>query len=88
MTQTPSEWDRRVLSFMYPEPNWRFVDTTATNLFENGTFLEPDRSVARGLSLVPTGGRLHILEPTTYEGPSIYSRAMTIVAPIGGVVLQ
>ncbi len=88
MTQTPSEWDRRVLSFMYPEPNWRFVDTTATNLFENGTFLEPDRSVARGLNLVPTGGRLHILEPTTYEGPSIYSRAMTIIAPIGGVVLR
>lgn len=85
---TLSEWDRRIASFMYPPSNWRFVDTTATNLFEQGTFLEPDRSVARGLDLVSTGGRLHILQPTTYDGPSVYSRAMTIVAPLGGLVLR
>lgn len=83
-----SEWDARIMSYMYPPSTWRFVDTTYTGLFENGRFVEPWKTVTRGVNETPAAGTLVIMQPTTYTDRSIYNSALTIRAPLGGVVLR
>ncbi len=83
-----SEWDGRIMSYLYPPSNWRFVDTTYTGLFENGRFVEPWKTVTRGLDETPAGGTLVVMQPTTYEDRSVYSSPLIIRAPLGGVVLR
>lgn len=83
-----SEWDARIMSYLYPPSSWRFVDTTYTGLFESGRFVEPWKTVTRGLNETPAGGTLVVMQPTNYQDRSVYSSPLIIRAPLGGVVLQ
>lgn len=81
----PSFWDARIMSFLYPQPGWRFVDETWTGT-ESGTFLEPYRSALLGLGSTPAGGTLWI-QPGDYLAAGTWSDSVTLRAPLGDVTL-
>lgn len=81
-----SFWDRTVMSFLYPDPDMVFVDQTAGG-FNFGTFGDPYVSLGLGTTLVPSGGQVIVLEPSTYADVGVYTKAMTVRAPQGGVVI-
>ncbi len=83
-----SDWDERQMLYLYPPGNWRFVDTTYGGVWENGTFIEPYKTVQRGLNETPAGGTLVIMQPTSFDGPAVYNNRIVIQAPLGGVVLR
>jgi len=82
---SPSFWDSRIMSFLYPEPDWRFVDHVWTGT-QKGTFLEPFQTAVVGLSSTPSGGTLWI-QPGSYLAAGTWSNAVTLRAPLGGVTL-
>jgi hypothetical protein len=87
-----SFWDALVMSFMYPESDWRFVDricqcSVAGFCLEVGNFDCPYDDFATGEVATPTGGTLWILRGGSYSALGTHSKAMTIAAPLGGVVL-
>jgi uncharacterized protein (TIGR03437 family) len=81
-----SELDRLTLSFLYPRPNWRFVDGTSRAGPANGTFLLPYMSLQVGINATPAGGVLWI-QPGSYRAPSTIAKNITLRAPLGGVTL-
>lgn len=80
-----SDLDALIISFLYPEPGWRFVDWT-NSAGENGTFLRPHDTFPEGISSAPSGGVLWV-QPGDYEAVGTYSDPVTIRAPIGPVHL-
>ncbi len=87
-----SRWDTLVMSFLYPEGNWRFVDRIChcfifATCLELGTFRCPFNDFASGEANTPAGGTLWILRGGNYSAIGVHSKAMTIGAPLGGVVL-
>lgn len=80
-----SDLDALVASFLYPEPDWRFVDWTTPG-GENGTYLRPHDTFAEGAAGVPGGGVLWI-QPGNYSAVGTYGNSMTVRAPIGPVTL-
>jgi hypothetical protein len=81
-----SHWDCRMMSFIYPEANWRFVLPTRSNLiFQFGTFSLPWDSLADVLA-TPAGGTVWI-DGGTYNRVDI-NQPMTILAPKGTVTIQ
>ncbi len=82
-----SEWDGRIMSFLYPFSNHKFVDRTDGGTFNLGTFFEPFSTLALGIFSTPTGGTVWILNPSDYSDTGVFDRAMTLRAPIGGVVI-
>ena len=76
----PSFWDTRVMSFLYPEPNWRFIRDTGNDILNAGTFLSPWESFTQGYSLTPLGGTLWVLDGRTITGPRTLSRGVVIIA--------
>jgi hypothetical protein len=81
-----SEWDGRLMSFLYPFGDWRFVDQAFTGSPQNGTFLRPFRTFAAGHNAVPSGGTVWI-QPGSYPTGGTLSKPMTLHAPLGGVTL-
>lgn len=77
--------DKVTMSFLYPEDDWVFVDRTSPMLGE-GTFDWPYTSFNFGAIYVPTGGTVWI-NPGKYWAMDTFSRAMTLRAPLGGVLL-
>ncbi len=82
-----SDMDQLTMSFLYPQGNWRFADGNYTGLFEFGTFFNPAKTIATGVSLTPVNGTLWI-QPDTYTAPATYNKAMTWQAPLGGVLIR
>jgi len=80
-----SKFDALVMSFLYPEPNWRFVDKSFTGT-ELGTFLQPFNTFDEGVTNVPSGGTL-VIQPGNYNGVGTYTKKMTWMGPLGGVIL-
>jgi hypothetical protein len=83
-----SNWDMKVMSFLYPESNWVFLHASSTTGSPNGEFVTPYTSWGTAYTAVPSQGKLIILYPDTYSAAGTYSKAMTIEAPLGGVVLD
>ena len=83
-----SELDRLIVSFLYQQPNWRFVDGTYSGQrgASNGTFLRPYQSLADGVSATPFGGVLWI-QPGGYFANSL-TKAIQLRAPLGGVDIR
>jgi hypothetical protein len=81
----PSALDILSMSFLYPQPGWRFVDETYSG-DSFGTFVQPWQTFTEGYSAEPAGTTLH-LEPGSYFALGTWSKAMTIKAPLGGVTL-
>lgn len=78
--------DERVMSFLYPYSDWRFVDGSFAGAPRSGTFLKPFTSFPVGESDVPNGGTVWI-QPGTYSAAGVHSKPMTWEAPLGGVTL-
>lgn len=80
-----SRLDQLTMSFIYPEPDWVFVDQSYTG-GEQGTFLQPYTLFNTGALVVPAGGTV-IIQPGNYDEVGTYMKAMTLRAPLGGVIL-
>ncbi len=83
-----SVWDARGMSFLYPDPDWRFVDWTDMGSTETGGFFEPYRDFWQALSVVPAGGQVIVLEPDSAIAPGVIDQPVTLRAPMGGVVIR
>jgi hypothetical protein len=76
------------LSFLYPIWNWRFQSSDRGFILGAvGDFLTPYFWFADGYDDTPVGGTLWILHPSTHTVDWVLDKAMTIGAPLGGVVL-
>lgn len=60
-----SELDRAMVSFLYPQPGWRFLDCSYNggNGASNGTIIRPYTTLADALAATPSGGTLWISGP-------------------------
>jgi hypothetical protein len=83
-----SEWDGTVMSFLYAENDWVFVDFSASGLIETGQYKYPWQTFSNGLTLTPNGGELIVLTGGTVSGVGTITKAMTLRAPVGGLVLD
>lgn len=83
-----SYWDKTTMSFMYPRSNWRFLREDTPSNTNDGGFLTPWKTFQTAYAGTPTWGRLYITHPDDYVAPGVYSKAMTIKAPQGGVILR
>lgn len=81
-----SFWDMRVMSFMYPQWNWRFVDQ-AWGGDEFGTFFEPWISLTAAINDTPAGGTLWFLVGEHFSAVGTYTKAMTFNAGLDPVTL-
>jgi hypothetical protein len=82
-----SYFDALVMSFLYPESDWVFVDQDYGLPFPNGTFDHPYPALTTGIDEVPTGGTIWV-QPGTYNANGLLTKGMTVRAPIGNVLLQ
>ncbi len=83
-----SHWDCRMMSFIYPEGNWRFVSSTRANiLVKIGDFILPWDTIADAVSSTPSGGTVWI-DGGTYSAPATINRSMTLLAPKGTVTMN
>lgn len=83
-----SYWDSLVMSFMYPRPEWRFQAAGGGDDKGPGDFLEPYATFREAWEDTPPGGTLWIMYPSSHGGVDwSLDKPMTIVAPLGGVIL-
>ncbi len=83
--------DQLTMSFLYPESDWVFVNEFYSRAprcggSPLGTFLSPYCSFPSGASAVPVSGTV-IIQPGTYSSVGVYTKAMTLRAPLGDVIL-
>lgn len=81
-----SQFDKIIMSFLYPQSNWRFLDSSFTGTPQNGTFLNPYIAFVDAEAGVPSEGTLWI-QPGNYHALGTHSNPMIIQAPLGGVTL-
>jgi hypothetical protein len=74
------------MSFLYPQPDWRFVEQGADGS-DAGTFFDPYQTLSRAMTQTPTGGTLWFLEPDHYSAVGTFSQPMTWRAGHGSVTL-
>lgn len=84
-----SEWEKLVISWLYPPTtNWRFVEKGNPEETEDGTFYYPFELFEDGADDVPAGGTVWV-QPGVYgSADGIYTKAMVVKGPLGGVVLN
>lgn len=84
-----STMDQMTMSFLYPQPDWRFLGGGCrTGLcLVSGSFLDQYNGFAEGVSNTPQSGTLWV-QPGTYSAIGIYNKPLTLRAPLGGVVLS
>ena len=81
-----SHWDCRMMSFVYPEANWRFVQPSRANfLIQVGTYTYPWDSFSE-ITGTPSGGTVWI-DGGSYNAVNI-NQAITILAPKGTVTID
>jgi len=81
-----SDWDQKNMSFLYPQANWRFQDSTYFGGTQVGTFFQPYNNYANAYNQTPNGGTLWILRSGTYGGNATLNKPMTIQAPQGATL--
>ncbi len=82
-----SDLDQLTMSFLYAQPNWRFVDGAYAGSTETGQFFTPYKQFPAGFNATPSGGTLWV-QPSTYSSAGTYNKAVTIRAPLGDVTLS
>ncbi|UCE18683.1 MAG: hypothetical protein JSV84_17870 [Gemmatimonadota bacterium] len=82
-----SDYDKLLMSFLYPQANWRFVERDSGGRLETGVFHYPFRDFTSGAADVPTDGALWV-QPGTYPAVGISNKAMTVKTPLGDVILR
>jgi len=81
--------DQLSVSFLYPQPNWRFADLNykGKNGTSDGSFLRPYASLNIAINATPTGGVLWV-QPGQYFVNAPISKQITLRAPLGGVQIN
>jgi hypothetical protein len=83
-----SFWDATVMSWVYPQPGWRFMELNYSPSNETGTFHHPYVNVESMLDGAPPGSTILTL-PANYARPATaMTKPVTIAAPLGGVVIR
>ncbi|MGE3181519.1 MAG: M12 family metallopeptidase [Phycisphaerae bacterium] len=82
-----SDVDLQAMSFMYPLPGWRFIELNYAGSSETGTFHQPYLSMATAVTSMPVGGTLW-MQPASYATPAVITKAMTLRAARGSVLLN
>ncbi len=83
-----SEFDALVMSWLYPEPNWRFMELNYQPSDETGTFHHPYVTVPSMLERAPNNIILWA-QPAVYPRPTaVMSKPMVIKAARGRVVIR
>jgi len=86
-----SFWDKRVMSFLYSQSSWIFFDVAGgykDTDFPEGSFLYPYTSFNQDMAATVPEGGVAWIQPGSYASAGVYSRAMRIIAPLGGVILR
>jgi hypothetical protein len=82
--------DKLTVAFLYPQPNWRFLDGSRP-ANGNGSFSSPFNDYRTAIAQTPDGGTLWI-QPGIYAAVGVYGyvygKHITIQAPLGGVILH
>lgn len=81
-----STLDQLTVSFLYPEPDWRFVALDCAGGSPVGTLLDPFCDPVAANNDAPLDSTVWI-EPGSYPAVGVYTRRMTLAAPLGNVVL-
>lgn len=79
-----SRMDAMTMSFLYPESDWRFLKVGGGTVTSPGNFLAPYGLLAWAVVATPTNGTLWV-QPGSYSGVTVFDKAMTVRAPLGGV---
>ncbi|GMR09110.1 MAG: hypothetical protein BMS9Abin26_2124 [Gammaproteobacteria bacterium] len=80
-----SHWDCRMMSFNYPEANWRFVLPSRTSFIQVGLYTFPWDTLVEGLT-TPAGGTLWI-DGGSYPALTI-NQNILLLAPRGTVTIN
>jgi hypothetical protein len=84
-----SHWDTTVMSFLYAEPDWRFLKPGATWGVTPGSYDDPwNYSATAAVASTPAGGDLIILGAKIFDEDLFVGKAITLRAPMGGVVIN
>lgn len=81
-----SDLDQISMWMMYPPDNTVFVDKYYGGTIENGTLIWPLKTFNDGYTVVPDSGTI-VIKPGSYHETGLYTKAVTLMAPLGGVVL-
>jgi Astacin (Peptidase family M12A) len=76
--------DKLTMSFVYPQPSWRFLD--GSRGFGFGTFIAPFNQFIFAYVSTPANGTLWI-QPGTYTTNQALSQPIILKAPLGGVTI-
>ncbi len=80
--------DTLVMSFMYPQPGWRFVEAVSAGSSEKGEFHNPYLTLHKALTNAPNNATLWV-QPGSYKtGMAVISKPLTLRGPIGNVVVR
>jgi len=80
-----SELDKANVSFLYPFPDWRFLDVTygGERGQPNGSFHRPYTSFAEAVANTPEGGTIWLLRTQTIPAVGIYDKSISVKAAPG-----
>jgi hypothetical protein len=82
-----STLDRLAMSLMYPENDVAIVDKTSNEFLQIATLFYPFQDLTDAYDLILAGNTLAIM-PGDYNGAArVYTKAMTLKAPLGNVVM-
>ncbi|MSU58976.1 MAG: hypothetical protein EXS35_12550 [Pedosphaera sp.] len=84
-----SVWDKAVMSYLYPQSNWRFAEAGSVEATQTGKFHYPAKTFTNGVTLTPAAGTLY-LEPATYgNSGGVHTKHVTLRATrVGSAVIR
>ncbi len=80
-----SDLDAITMWMMYPPSNTIFVDTNNAGV-QVGNLYWPFQTFNAGYAAVPNLGTI-VVQPGSYNETGVYTKAITVMAPLGGVAL-
>ena len=81
-----SDLDQISMWMMYPPSGTVFVDKHYGGSIEVGNLIWPYKTFNAGYTMVPDSGTL-VIKPGSYNETGLYTKTVTLMAPLGGVVL-
>ncbi len=81
-----SDLDQISMWMMYPPDNTIFVDKYYGGSIEAGNLIWPHKTFNTGYTIVPDSGTI-VIQPGSYNETGLYTKTVTLMAPLGGVVL-
>ena len=83
-----SFWDARVMSFLYPQNDWRLVSASRSKLFQDGSFILPYDEFEEGLDHTPAHGTLWLDSGTDSTPHGILTEPMLIEASCESILIE